>query len=330
VPNIFDVAAAAGVSHQTVSRFLKGDPTVRPATRERIEQAVARLGYRPNAAARALASRRTRTIGLITVGLPLYGPSSTTHGFNHAARAAGWDVSIAALEQTGAAEVRHAVDALLGQDVQALVVVAPTPEVADAFARLALDVPLVTTVPSGIPGAVTVGIDHRAAAASAVAHLAQLGHREIVHVAGPEEWIEARERERGWHEECDRRGLGPQEVLRGDWTAGGGAAVGRRLAAGGAPAAIFSTNDQTALGLLAAFAEAGVRVPDDVSVVGFDDIPEAAYFVPALTTVRQDFGALGERLMHRLADLLDDGPDPEPAAVTLAAELVVRASTRPA
>lgn len=328
MPNIFDVAAAAGVSHQTVSRFLKGDPTVRPQTRERIEEAVERLGYRPNAAARALASRRTRTIGLVSVGLPLYGPSSTTHGFNHAARAAGWDVSIAALEQTAAPEVRHAVDALLGQDVQALVVVAPTPEVADALAALAIDVPLVTTVPSGIPGAATVGIDHAAAAALAVDHLADLGHREIVHVAGPEDWIEARERERGWREACARRGVTAPTVLRGDWTAGGGAAVGRTLAAAGAPSAIFSANDQTALGLLSAFAEAGIRVPADVSVVGYDDIPEAAYFVPALTTVRQDFGALGERLMHRLAALLDDRPDEEPAA--LAAELVIRSSTAPA
>jgi len=328
VPNIFDVAAAAGVSHQTVSRFLNGDPTVRPATRERIEQAVVRLGYRPNAAARALASRRTRTIGLITVGLPLYGPSSTTHGFNHAARAAGWDVSIAVLEQTGAADVRHVLDALLGQDVQALVLVAPTPEVAEAVARVELDVPVVTTVPSGIPGAVAVGVDHRAAAALAVAHLADLGHREIVHVAGPADWTEAQERERGWREECERRGLATPGVLRGDWTAGGGATIGRRLAAAGAPSAIFSANDQTALGLLAAFAEAGVRVPGDVSVVGFDDIPEAAYFVPPLTTVRQDFAALGERLMHRVTGLLDDRVAEDGAA--LGAELVVRASTRPA
>ncbi|HET6824427.1 MAG TPA: substrate-binding domain-containing protein [Amnibacterium sp.] len=330
MPNIFDVAAAAGVSHQTVSRFLKGDPTVRAATRQRIEQAVAELGYRPNAAARALASRRTRTIGLITVGLPLYGPSSTTHGFNHAARAAGWDVSIAVLEQAGAADVRHVLDALLGQDVQALVLVAPTPEVGDAVARVALDVPVVTTVPSGIPDAVAVGIDHRAAAALAVAHLADLGHREILHVAGPEDWIEAQERERGWREECERRGLATPPVLRGDWTAQGGAAIGRRLAASGLPPAIFSANDQTALGLLAAFAEAGVRVPGDVSVVGFDDIPEAAYFVPPLTTVRQDFAALGERLMHRLAALLD-GTDADAAEPpTLPAELVLRASTRPA
>ena len=329
MPNIFDVAAAAGVSHQTVSRFLKGDQSVRPQTRERIEEAVARLGYRPNAAARALASRRTRTIGLVTVGLPLYGPSSTTSGFNHAARAAGWDVSIAALEQTGSDEVRHAVDGLLGQDVQALVVVAPTPEVADALAGLDLPVPLVTTVPSGIPGAVTAGIDHAAAAALAVGHLADLGHREIVHVAGPEDWIEARERERGWREECVRRGLPVPAVLRGDWTAEGGAAIGRRLAAEGGPGAIFSANDQTALGLLSAFSEAGVAVPGDVSVVGFDDIPEAAFFVPPLTTVRQDFAALGQRLMHRLAALLSDDAEPDDAA-PLPAELVLRASTRPA
>jgi DNA-binding LacI/PurR family transcriptional regulator len=326
VATIFDVAAEAGVSHQTVSRTLKGDPTVRPAIRERVEAAVERLGYRPNAAARALASRRTRTIGLIAVGLPLYGPSSTTHGFNAAAHRSGWDVSIAALERS-ASEVRHAADALLGQDVQALVVVGPTPSVNAGLRDLGLRVPLLTSVRTDLPGAHWVGIDSEAGARMAVQHLAELGHRAIVHVAGPADWSEAQDRESGWRAECARLGLETPEVLRGDWTAETGYVIGQRLAAEGSATAVFSANDQTALGLLAAFRDAGVRVPEDVSVVGFDDQPEAPFFAPPLTTVRQDFAGLGERLTALLDALLAGEETDDPPAQT--PELVVRRSTGP-
>ena len=174
MPTIFDVAAAAGVSHQTVSRVLKGDPTVRPAVRERVDSAVQQLEYRPNAAARALASRRTRILGLLVVDLPLYGPSSITRSFNAAARRAGHDVSIAALERADAADVLHAADTLLAQDVRALVVVASSATVGAVLAPLTTRVPVITTVHDVIPDAHSVGIDNAEGALLAVRHLAAL------------------------------------------------------------------------------------------------------------------------------------------------------------
>jgi DNA-binding LacI/PurR family transcriptional regulator len=149
----------------------------------------------------------------------------------------------------------------------------------------------------------------------------------VVHVAGPEDWSEAEDRERGWRAESARLGLATPELLRGDWTAETGYAIGRRIAADGRATAVFSANDQTALGLLAAFADEGVRVPEDMSVVGFDDQPEARFLAPPLTTVRQDFGGLGERLTALLDALLADEETDDPPAQ--APELVVRRSTGP-
>ena len=321
---IFDVARSARVSHQTVSRVLKGDPTVGAALRERVEVAVVELRYRPSAAARALASKRTRTLGLITVGQPFFGPSSTAHGFNSAARAAGWDVSIEALDRPDGTDVPDAVAALRSRDVQAVVVVAPTPEVTAAVAAsLDRDVPFVMAgqVAEGLSG---VGIDQRAGAALAVEHLVGLGHGVIAHLAGPADWRDARDRERGWREALLAADLPEGPLVNGDWSAGSGAAAVEALQGSGATA-VFCGNDQMALGLLHALHRRGVRVPEDVSVVGFDDIPEAAYFTPALTTVRQDFDALGRGLLARVEQLL--APDPGPAVDALAdPRLVVRDS----
>lgn len=323
---IFDVAAAAGVSHQTVSRALKGDPTVREEIRVRVDEAVQRLQYRPNAAARALASRRTRTLGLLATGLSDFGPSSITAAFNAAARRAGWDVAIEAVDHPDASMVRASAEALLNRNVEALVVVSPTDRVAEALGRAVRAVPLITTVPEGVPGAAVVAIDHEEGAALAVRHLAELGHRRVVHVAGPADWPEAVLRLAGWRREAERLGLEAGEPLRGDWTAATGHRIGAALAAGEPPTAVFAANDQTALGMLAAFREAGLRVPQDVSVVGFDDVPEAPYLAPPLTTVRQDFPVLGQKLMGRV-DALLSGADPEPESIV--PELVLRASTAP-
>ena len=322
--NIFDVAKAAGVSHQTVSRVLNGDATVRPAIRERVDEAIVALDYRPSAAARALARRRTQTIGLVAIGMPFYGPTSVANGFNAAARGAGWDVAIAATDGADIDDVRQAAEGLLAQDVRALVVVAPGPAVGAALAGLAKGVPVVSSV-DVVPGASTVTVDDVRGAELAVEHLASLGHREVLHLAGPAEWTEAEQRATGWRNASVRIGLGTPEPLQGDWTSAAGHRLGLRIAAGGAPTAVFAANDQMALGVLAAFREAGVRVPEDVSVVGFDDIPEAAFFSPPLTSLRVDFAALGRRMLVRVDDLLA-GRDVvvEPGLVP---ELIVRASS---
>jgi DNA-binding LacI/PurR family transcriptional regulator len=325
VANIFDVARAAGVSHQTVSRVLNRDETVGQALRERVEVAIEQLDYRPNAAARALARRRTRTVGLLVVGLPFHGPASIANGVNAAARGSGWDVAIAATDGIDPVDVTEAAEALLRQDVRAVVAVAPGPAAGAALAGIATRLPVVTSV-DVVPGGAVVPIDDEAGAALAIEHLAALGHREVLHLAGPAGWTDADQRIAGWRAASARLGLKAPDVLRGDWSSASGYALGARIADAGAPTAIFSANDQTALGVLAAFRERGVRVPEDVSVIGYDDIPEAAYFAPSLTTLRPDFVALGHRMLARVERLLGGGAEEAPSP--LLPELVVRASTR--
>lgn len=332
--NITDVAKLAGVSHQTVSRVLNDEGTVRPATRARVAAAIKELNYRPSAAARALATRKTRTIGLVATGSPLYGPSSTMLAFNEAARAAGYQVTIASMATAEVGAMVAAVDVLLGQSIEALVVIVADVTAFEAVEALEVGVPLIAVESSGRPNLSSVSIDQFEGARLAVRHLVELGHRRIVHVRGPEGSIDAAERERGWRAELAAHGLPASDPLVGSWLPESGYALGERLCherlVGGRvgpdrATAIFCGNDQMAIGLLHAFDRAGVRVPGDVSVVGFDDVPEAAHFLPPLTTVRQDFAGLGARLMATVLAVLGGRPPEGP--VRTAPVLVVRAST---
>jgi DNA-binding LacI/PurR family transcriptional regulator len=325
-PAMSDVARVAGVSHQTVSRVLNDAASVRPATRERVLAAIAELGYRRNVAARSLVTRRSGTIGVITTGLPYYGPTSTLIAVEAAARGAGYFVSIATLAGIDAASVGQSVEYFLGQAVEGIVVIAPYETVRDALVPYADEVPLVMIAAERSPSFSfhTMSVDQELGARLATRHLLDLGHRDLVHVAGPQDWIDARARVTGWHAELAAAGVEPREQIAGDWSPDRGYEVGRRLLREGVPGAVFAANDQLALGLLHAFAEGGVQVPRDVSVIGFDDVSEAAHFSPPLTTVRQDFAALGARsvdllLAAMVGDSLDLAPIPP--------RLVIRAST---
>lgn len=306
-PAMSDVATVAGVSHQTVSRVLNDHPHVRPETRTKVLAAIEQLGYRRNSAARALVTRRSATVGVVTSGSALFGPTSTLTGVEVAAREVGFFVSLATIKRFDVPTMTSAVDHLLSQGVEAIIVIAPQDEVAQAVKAVGAPVPVVMiSATEGQAGLVdAVSVDQEAGARMAVRHLIELGHREVVHLAGPQDWFDARARRAGWNLECSEAGLNVPEVVEGDWTAEHGYAVGRQMASQGAPTAIFAANDQIALGLLRAFWEAGMRLPQDVSVVGFDDIAGSAFFIPPLTTVRQDFGALGhlaiEALTARLA-----------------------------
>lgn len=320
---IFDVARLAGVSHQTVSRVLNDLPNVRPATRERVEKAISQLRYTPSPAARALVTRRSRTIGLIQTGGPDYGPSSTLLYFNEAAREARYAVSIASMLEADAAALRSAAELLLRQNVEAIVLIAATAKDVASLAHEELGVPLVVVAPHEEGNAAAVAIDHYAGARTAVAHLADLGHLAICHVAGPAQSLDARERARGWRDELTARGLVATPVLTGDWSPGSGYAHGKELGASTATAA-FVSNDQMALGVIHGLRDAGLTVPHDFSVVGFDDIPEAAHFSPPLTTVRQDFVRLGGDVMATvLAQLSEEAQLPPNVIVPT---LVVRES----
>lgn len=324
--NIFDVARLAGVSHQTVSRVLNDMPNVRPATRARVEQAIAQLRYSPSPAARALVTRRTRTIGLVTPGTADYGPTSIATNFNFAARAARYNVDAISSAESDVAEVRSAIDSLLKQRVDAIVLVVVDSEVLAAVQGLELDIPIVAASSTARPHPKIVGIDQYRGARAAVRHLLEAGYSTVRHVAGPARNPDAVERVRGWRDEIAAERATSTAVVYGDWTAASGYRIASQLDLSPGEA-IFVANDHMSIGVLSALREKGLRVPDDIGIVGFDDVPEAGFFYPALTTVRQDFAALGEILMQKVLLLVEE-PDSASESTPLPTRLVVRESAR--
>jgi DNA-binding LacI/PurR family transcriptional regulator len=300
-PVMADVARLAGVSHQTVSRVLNDHPNVRQQTREDVLAAIRELGYRRNAAARTLVTGRTNTIGVISFDTTLYGPASMLYGIERAAHPS-YSVAIASLQRLDRSSMLAAAERFLNQGVEGIIVIAPHATAVRALLGIAPDVPLVG-VGCGISAPLpSVAIDNPAGAARATRYLLDLGHRTVHHVGGPAHYLDGEERIEGWRVALETAGARQPSVLRGDWSARSGYEIGHQLVDMPEVTAVFSANDQMALGLLRAFAERGRSVPEEISVVGFDDIPEAAYFRPPLTTVRQDFGELGRRALHLLID----------------------------
>ncbi|HST70894.1 LacI family DNA-binding transcriptional regulator [Kocuria sp. U4B] len=325
-PNMRDVARAAGVSHQTVSRVVNGHPNLRESTRRRVLDAMEQLRFRPNRAARALVTSESRIIGALLSNGAEYGPSATLQAVEAAADAAGYAVDIVHIDPAGPATIEAAVDRLADHAVDGLVVLAPQVRSLEVIERLPIRIPFVTVHSTG-------GRDHRmsvdqlAGARLATRHLLELGHRRVVHVAGAEGWVETSARRQGFAEEMAAAGLPAPVVRAADWTAESGYRVGLELVAHRDFSALFCANDHIALGLVHALHEAGLRVPEDVSVVGFDDVPEAAHFLPPLTTVRQDFPELGRRCIAAL--LAELRGQPVPAAGDVTPGLMLRRSTAP-
>jgi DNA-binding LacI/PurR family transcriptional regulator len=328
-PIMADVARSAGVSHQTVSRVLNNHPNVRPATRERVLAAIEQLGYRRNSSARALVTRRTRTLGVVAFDTTLYGPASTLFAIEQAARAAGYFISIVSLKMITHDAVRQALNYLADQSVDGLIVIAPQRSAVDALADLPHDMPVVAVEGGHAPDLPVVCVDQVGGALLATRHLLELGHRSVWHIAGPLDWLEAEGRVQGWRGALEEAGVEPPYLLHGDWSPRSGYEAGRLLAQVKELTAVFVANDQMALGLLGAFRAAGIRVPADVSVVGFDDIPESEFFAPPLTTIRQEFSEVGRESIRILLEQLDgtsrqDGLYPR---LEVPATLITRSST---
>jgi DNA-binding LacI/PurR family transcriptional regulator len=266
-PVMADVARLAGVSHQTVSRVVNGHPSIRPATRERVEDAIRQLGYRPNSVARALVTRRSGTIGVIATNGGLWGPSTVHRTVQAAARESGYFVSSVNLPDVTREDLAAAVEHLRDHSVEGIVMIVANDEALDiARNQETGGVPVVVVEGDLSRAPWTVGVDQVAGARMATEHLLGLGHTQIAHVAGPQHWVEARARLSGWRDVT----------------------------------AVFVANDHMAIGVLRALSEAGRRVPEDLSVVGFDDIPESGFLIPPLTTVRQDFNAVGRLAIDTL------------------------------
>jgi DNA-binding LacI/PurR family transcriptional regulator len=325
-PVMRDVARLAGVSHQTVSRVLNGEESVRPAVRQRVEAAIAQLGYRRNASARALASRRTMNLGVLSTGTSQYGPSQTLFAIADTARLAGYATVLITLTDTGRPAMRAAFEQLTRDLVDGIIVLAPLAAAANAAESIDVDVPLVMFEPGLDNGTTMISVDEGLGARLATRHLLDLGHRTVHHVSGPDGWLGSLARVNGWREEVSAAGRVAPPPLVGDWTAGSGYEAGRAIAQDPDVTALFVANDQMALGVLAALADAGRAVPGDVSVVGFDDTPESALFRPALTTVALDFAEVGRRCVRRLLQLVAGGSPLEPDP-PIRPQLVVREST---
>lgn len=320
-PRIRDVAAAAGVSHQTVSRVLNNSPKVRPDTRQLVLDVMERLQYRPNRAARALGLGRASAVTVVTSNTMLYGYAGVLEGIEQAARLAGLAVGVRVVESEAPDDVRHAVEYVSDPTAGSIVVVAFDPAGAGVLRALPADVPVVAaTEAGGLPGATArmIFLDERQAAADATRHLLGLGHRTVHHVAIPSE-VPASARQAGWRDALAVAGAEVPEVVPAGWDLASAHEAGRRLAADPAVTAILCGNDDSALAVRRALHEAGRDVPADVSIVGFDDVPGAAYWTPALTTVRMEFVALGRACVAALVG--------EPAPALRPPRLVIREST---
>ena len=328
-PVMSDVGRVAGVSHQTVSRVINGSPHVRPETRKKVLAAMEELGYRPNPVARALVTGRSKTLGVVSFDTTLYGPASTLFGIERAAHEAGYFIIVASLKALNRSSVTDAVERLRRQGVDGILVIAPHEEATDALLHTHADVPLVAVEAGPEDGVAVVAVDQVGGAVSATQHLLDLGHETVWHVAGPPNFIESRQREQGWRTTLENAGAGVPEPLVGDWSPRAGYELGRRLSRDRAVSAVFVANDQMALGLLRSAHEAGRAVPGELSVVGFDDIPEAPYFLPPLTTIRQDFNEMGKRSLRALLQMIETG-EPPSSGTLVPPELVIRSSTGPA
>ena len=322
---MMDVARLAGVSHQTVSRVLNHHANVRPQTRERVLEAIRELQYQPNSAARTLVTRRSNTLGILTIDSTLFGPASMVYGIEQAARAAGYFVTIASISSLTRSTVLEAVNRLREQAVEGIVAIVPKDTGVAALASIPPGIPLVGVGVGHSADVPMVGIDNTTGASLVTRHLLERGPDTVHHISGPSGWPEARERRVGWRKALAEVGAPVPKALTGDWSAWSGFQMGQRLASDPNVKAVFCANDQMALGLLRALSEVGRRVPDDVSVAGFDDIPEAPYMIPPLTTIHQDFGEVGRRSIELLLEITS-GTRPH-LQIQLTPELKVRVSS---
>jgi DNA-binding LacI/PurR family transcriptional regulator len=326
-PGGTDVARLAGVSQKTVSRVINNEPHVTEEVRARVLEAASQLGYRRNSVARALLSGKNHRIGVVSLASALYGPSSLLIGIEAAARTAGYALSFVNVPQGDWRQLSSAIDALLEQGVDGLVLAEPVDE---GPLSITVDVPVLTWGrfrELSAPAVVSSGLGADEAANVATQHLLDLGHVTVHHVAGPQSWWSARDRVEGWRRALQTAGAEEKPFLTGDWSPASGYLAGQALARDEGVTAVFVANDEMAVGLMRAFVEAGRTVPGDVSVVGFDDFPSAAYLNPPLTTVAQEFDTLGERGLRRLVRAIESPGEADPDDVEPPVRLLLRSST---
>jgi LacI family transcriptional regulator len=339
---IRDVAAAAGVSIQTVSRVLNNRPDVAPETLERVQEVIRKTGYAPNMLARSLIQGRSHVLGVVAFGLEFLGPSRMLTAIERQAAEMGYGIMLNLLLEPETHEVNDVLDALGARQVDGIIWAIP--EIGDnrAWSRTrASELPVPVMLVGGMAGRPhlpSIGIDNTAIGCLATEHLLAGGARKVGIVTGPLSWWEAQQRLRGWRDTLEKHGLDASEslIVEGDWmVASGEQGLYRLLERCPAIDAVFASNDQMALGVLHAAHRVGRRVPDELSVVGVDNMAEASHFWPPLTTVHQPLGDAGAMAVEEIDRLIVKGRQPRrsqqaAAEMTLLKpKLIVRESARP-
>jgi DNA-binding LacI/PurR family transcriptional regulator len=324
--NIYDVAERAGVSHQTVSRVLNNHSSLKPATREKVEKAITELHYRPNQAARQLVTSQSRIIGILVVSAELYGPFAILNAMEQEARKEGYSVISISVLLDSPESWREGIDQLRNLNVDGAITIAlPNALVREVEKSFTNETIVIVDAEPGKKFD-AVNLDNESGGALATQHLIDLGHTEILHITGPVGGYEGTMRRKGYESTMLAAKLKP-DVIEGDWSLSTGYKIGNEiLSRKKYPSAIFTANDHLALGVIKALNEAKVRIPEDVSVVGFDNVPEAAYFSPSLTTISQNFDRLGNLAIKRMLSQLKEPGKRE--TLMIEPELISRDSTQ--
>lgn len=336
-PTIKQVAKAAGVSTQTVSRVINDRPDVAPETRERILAAIDELGYQPSALARSLIQQRSYTLGVVTAGLKQIGPSRTLNGITSAAEEAGYSLLLKELPRFDAGNVVPIFQALLARHVDGIIWAVPeVGENRDWIHKQSLDlkIPVVYLTMESNNNISTVSIDNYLGGRMAMSHLLEQGYRHIGHISGPMDWWEARQRMQAWKDSLGEYGVDVRDEhwTEGNWSSASGAQAVEKLF-GQYPEmdSIFVGNDQMALAVIQIACQRALKIPDELGIVGFDNIPESAFFCPPLTTVQQDQYAVGKVAVEETIEMIKSswhGLEPvESKSIMLTPTLVVRQSS---
>ena len=324
--SMLDVAAHSGVSHQTVSRVLNNHVNVSQKTRAKVLEAMTGLGYAPNLAARALSNGKTTTIGVLSYDSALFGPATRLHAVQRAARDIGYAVTLATTKGVDESTVANGIQELIHSGVDGIILITPLTGGSVLKAEVLGGIPCVTVVGDILKDTPSVNVDQLLGAKKAVDYLISLGHKNIGHISGPKTWYEASERREGWRKALEGAGLAKGPLIYGDWSAESGYQAIKAIIKKGDTTAVFVANDAMALGVLKALSELRIKVPQHMSVVGFDDIPEAEFLIPGLTTIRQDFVEVGKRSVELLMDLIGK-KERDSYQIAIKPELIVRMST---
>jgi LacI family transcriptional regulator len=324
---IKEIARMTGVSTQTVSRVINNRPDVSPQTRRAVEAAIAEHGFQPSAVARSLVQRRSLMLGVIVAGLKYFGVAQTVNGMAEGAEAAGYSIILKELASFDVPDIVPVVDFYVAHRVEGIIFAPPQmgANIRHLQEQLPASTPPVIFLKAEESSRFTsIGIDNADAARRATRHLIALGRRRIAHLAGPLEWREARDRRDGWLAALAEAGLEPGPTANGDWSPGSGAAAfARILDADPTVDGLFAASDQMALGALHVANGRGIRIPDQLAVVGFDGLPEAAEFTPSLTTIRQPLQEIGRLAVRELVASLHADAPVEARTITLPTELIL-------